>query len=234
MKPGLSRSLSSHETLHQSFLVFHNYSRLGLCALITACRAISPETTTLHNTLSAQEKADGWCLLWDGKTTTGWRSARSDYFPTNSWRISDGELGVVSSGNGEAQAGGDIISRERYSNFELTVSFKTAAGCNSGIKIFVQPNLDPVTGQGGKASTGSAIGLEYQILDDERHPDAKLGHDGNRKPGALYDLIPTVRLELAMSQRGSELNETFYFPGGGQNLTCLSKIELNCAKGLFD
>ena len=143
-----------------------------------------------HNTLSAQEKANGWRLLWDGKTTNGWRSARGDYFPAKSWIIKDGELRVVASGNGEAQLGGDIITRERYSNFELTADFKTTPGCNSGIKIFVQPNLDPVTGQGGKAKTGSAIGLEYQILDDERHPDAKLGRDGDRKLGALYDLIP--------------------------------------------
>jgi hypothetical protein len=143
-----------------------------------------------HNSLTAQEKAGGWRLLWDGKTTLGWRSARGDYFPDKSWRIQDGEFRVVASGNGEAQAGGDIITRERYSNFELTADFKTTPGCNSGIKIFVQPNLDPVTGQGGRAKTGSAIGLEYQILDDERHPDAKLGRDGDRKLGALYDLIP--------------------------------------------
>jgi len=173
---------------HSSFLT--TVSIAGLCVFFAACRSMNPETSTPHNTLSAQEKTSGWRLLWDGKTTDGWRSARSDYFPTNSWRIHDGEFSVVSSGNGEAQAGGDIITRERYSNFELTVDFKTTPGCNSGIKIFVQPNLDPVSGQGGKASTGSAIGLEYQILDDERHPDAKLGHDGDRKLGALYDLIP--------------------------------------------
>jgi len=143
-----------------------------------------------HNTLTAQDKADGWRLLWDGKTTGGWRSARGESFPDKSWTLQDGEFSVVSSGNAEAQAGGDIITRERFSNFELTADFKATPGCNSGIKIFVQPNLDPVTGEGGKAATGSAIGLEYQILDDERHPDAKLGRDGDRKLGALYDLVP--------------------------------------------
>jgi hypothetical protein len=144
-----------------------------------------------NNTLTEQEKAEGWKLLWDGKTTEGWRSPKSDSFPEKSWRIQDGELSVVSSGNAEAQAGGDIITRERYSNFELTADFKMSTGCNSGIKIFVQPHISPIDKVTGKPTgVGSAIGLEYQILDDANHPDAKLGRDGDRKLGALYDLIP--------------------------------------------
>src|ERR1017187_9383470 len=82
-------------------LFFTAISMLGLCALFTACRSMNPKPSNPHNTLTAQEKADGWRLLWDGKTTDGWRSARSDYFPTNSWLIHDGEFSVVSSGNGE-------------------------------------------------------------------------------------------------------------------------------------
>ena len=143
------------------------------------------------NTLTEVEKAEGWKLLWNGKTTDGWRSPKSDEFPTKSWRINDGELSVVTSGNAEAQAGGDIITRERYANFELVADFKTTTGCNSGIKIFVQPNISPidkVTGQ--PSAVGSAIGMEFQILDDEHHPDAKLGRDGDRTLGSLYDLIP--------------------------------------------
>ncbi len=150
--------------------------------------AASAGTAPPPNTLSAAEKAAGWRLLWDGQTTEGWRSPKSDAFPKQSWVIGNGELSVVASGNGEAQAGGDIITRDRFSNFELLVDFKTSPGCNSGIKYFVQPNLDPVTGSGAKAATGSAIGLEYQILDDARHPDAKLGRDGDRTLGSLYDL----------------------------------------------
>lgn len=149
------------------------------------------ELTGDNNTLSDQEKADGWRLLWDGQTTTGWRSPKSDSFPTKSWQITNGEFCVVSSGNAEAQAGGDIITTERYANFDLQADFKTTYGCNSGIKIFVQPNISPVNPKTGeKTAVGSAIGMEYQILDDEHHPDAKLGHDGDRRLGALYDLIP--------------------------------------------
>ena len=145
-----------------------------------------------QNTLTQQEKSEGWRLLWDGHSNTGWRSPKSDEFPQKSWLIKDGELTVAASGNAEAQAGGDIITRDRFSNFELKVDFKMTPGCNSGIKYFVHPNLDPITGTGAKASVGSAIGYEYQILDDARHPDAKLGRNGNRTLGSLYDLLPAA------------------------------------------
>jgi hypothetical protein len=144
------------------------------------------------NTLTQQEKREGWRLLWDGRTTAGWRGAKSDEFPRKSWLIKDDALTVVASGNAESQAGGDIITRNRFSDFELKVDFKTSSGCNSGIKYFVHPNLDPITGTGAKASAGSAIGYEYQILDDARHPDAKLGRNGNRTLGSLYDLLPAA------------------------------------------
>ncbi len=145
------------------------------------------------NTLSAAEQAAGWKLLWDGRTTAGWRSAKAENFPAKGWIIENGELTVLATGGAESAAGGDIVTRERYSQFELTLDFKITSGANSGIKYFCQPNLDPITGAGAPAATGSAIGLEFQILDDERHPDAKLGHDGNRTIGSLYDLIPAAR-----------------------------------------
>jgi hypothetical protein len=165
---------------------------LGLAvALTTSCSTCCKKPSAAPNTLTAQEKADGWLLLWDGKTTDGWRSPKSDEFPQKNWVIKDGVLSVVASGNAEAQAGGDIITRARYSNFELKADFKTTTGCNSGIKIFVQPDISPIDKFTGKpTAVGSAIGLEYQILDDANHPDAKLGRNGDRKLGALYDLIP--------------------------------------------
>ena len=144
------------------------------------------------NTLTVQEKAAGWRLLWDGKTTNGWRSAKAETFPAKGWLIKDGLLNVLDSGGAEAVGGGDIITREKYSQFELVVDFKITPGANSGIKYFVQPNLDPITGSGAKSTAGSAIGLEFQILDDALHPDAKLGRDGNRTVGSLYDLIPAA------------------------------------------
>jgi hypothetical protein len=171
---------------------------LALLAGITAASsALGQEPPP--NTLTAQEQADGWKLLWDGKTTDGWRSPKSDEFPTKSWAIKDGVFSVVSSGNAEAQAGGDIITRERYSNFELTADFITTPGCNSGIKIFVQPKISPIDKVTGKPTgVGSAIGMEFQILDDERHPDAKLGRNGDRTCGSLYDLMPAPKDKIVM------------------------------------
>ena len=164
---------------------------LGLVAAFATACSTCCHAPAAPNTLTDKEKADGWTLLWDGKTTDGWRSPKSDEFPTKSWRIQDGVLSVVSSGNAEAQAGGDIITRQRYSNFDLQADFLITTGCNSGIKIFVQPHISPVDKFTGKpTAVGSAIGLEYQILDDANHPDAKLGRNGDRKLGALYDLIP--------------------------------------------
>ena len=132
-------------------------------------------------------------MLWNGHSTTGWRGAKSEAFPTRSWKLENGELAVVATGNAEAQAGGDIITLQLFTNFDLKVDFKCSPGCNSGIKYFVHPNLAPVTGTGAKAAVGSAIGYEYQVLDDARHPDAKLGHDGDRTLASLYDLLPASK-----------------------------------------
>lgn len=134
------------------------------------------------NQLTYQEKKDGWQLLWDGKTTRGWRGAKLDSFPEHGWEIKNGELTVLASGGGESQAGGDIVTTELYENFEVKVDFKITEGANSGIKYYVDTELNK--------GEGSSIGLEFQILDDERHPDAKLGnHKGSRTVGSLYDLI---------------------------------------------
>ena len=151
------------------------------------------------NTLTPQEQAAGWQLLWDGQTAEGWRSAKSENFPTHGWFMKNGVLTVHENGGEEAAGGGDIITRKRFANFELTADFKTTPGCNSGIKIFVQPNIAPVDKKTGQpTAVGSAIGMEFQILDDERHPDAKLGRDGDRTCGSLYDLIPAPKDKKVM------------------------------------
>jgi hypothetical protein len=133
------------------------------------------------NTLTREEHEAGWRLLWDGRSTWGWRGAKSEKFPEEGWEIADGALTVLESGGGESRAGGDIVTVAPYSDFDLELEFKITPGANSGIKYFVDTELNE--------GEGSAIGLEYQILDDERHPDAREG-DGNRKLASLYDLIP--------------------------------------------
>ena len=143
------------------------------------------QVNAIANTISEKEKQEGWELLWDGKTTNGWRGARLDHFPEQGWVIDDGILKVMSSGGAESAFGGDIVTIKKYKNFVLKVDFKITEGANSGVKYFVDPDLN--TGE------GSAIGCEFQILDDNKHPDAKLGVEGNRKLGALYDLIPAPK-----------------------------------------
>lgn len=150
----------------------------GMCSGV--CKSI--ETSSVPNTLSAAEEADGWKLLWDGKTTNGWRGAKIATFPTHGWKIENGILKVLKSGGGESTNGGDIVTTRKYKNFVLKADFKITEGANSGIKYFVNPDLNK--------GEGSAIGCEFQILDDDKHPDAKLGVKGNRTLGSLYDLIP--------------------------------------------
>jgi len=136
------------------------------------------------NTLSNQEKEEGWKLLFDGMTTAGWRGAYRTAFPEKGWEVRDGMLMVQPSGGGEAANGGDIVTIDEYSSFDLKVDFKLTEGANSGIKYFVTEQ-QPQT-------PGSAIGLEYQLLDDAHHPDAKLGINGNRTLASLYDMMPAT------------------------------------------
>lgn len=134
-----------------------------------------------QNLLTPKEKKEGWTLLFDGKTSKGWRSAKSDSFPTgaNGWIIKDGMLTIQSSGGAESQNAGDIITVGEYGAFELSFDFRLTRGANSGVKYFVTMKEN---------SGASAIGLEYQVLDDAVHPDAKLGRDGNRTLASLYDV----------------------------------------------
>lgn len=134
----------------------------------------------IPNQLADYEKKNGWKLLFDGKTNTGWRSTKSAVFPQNGWEISNGTIRVLNSGGNEATNGGDIVTTDQYSAFDLSFEFKLTPGANSGLKYFVTL---------AEKSMGSAIGLEYQVLDDSLHPDAKLGRDGNRTLASVYDLI---------------------------------------------
>lgn len=139
----------------------------------------------IPNTVSGQEKINGVRLLWDGKTTKGWRGAYKDHFPEKGWEVRDGSLVVLPSGGAESRHGGDIVTEEEFSTFDLQFEFKLKEGANSGVKYFVTES---------EHNTGSAIGLEYQILDDERHPDASQGVVGNRTLASLYDLIPSLKI----------------------------------------
>uniref|UniRef100_UPI0040476E92 3-keto-disaccharide hydrolase n=1 Tax=Algoriphagus sp. TaxID=1872435 RepID=UPI0040476E92 len=136
--------------------------------------------STLKNELSPEEKAQGWKLLFDGKTNQGWVGAYKNTFPEKGWTITDGILKIEKSDGSESTNFGDIVTTEEFTAFDLAFDFNITEGANSGVKYFV------TLSEGNK---GSAIGLEYQILDDALHPDAKMGRDGNRTLSSLYDLI---------------------------------------------
>jgi Domain of Unknown Function (DUF1080) len=141
------------------------------------------------NQLTKSQQDDGFIRLFDGKTFNGWKGAFIDGIPAKGWQVKDGLLMVEPSGGKESVNGGDIVTLGLYDNFELWVDFKLTEGGNSGIKYFVDP-AQPVPD-----NPRSAFGLEFQLLDDARHPDAALGKNGNRTLGSLYDLIaaPAVK-----------------------------------------
>ncbi len=141
-----------------------------------------PEVNRLPNRLSSYEIALGWKLLFNGRTSAGWRGAQKEAFPERGWKAGNGELSNVASG------GGDIVTMEQFSAFELSVEFKFAQGANSGIKYFV---TEAPKQQG-------AFGLEYQIIDDVNHPAARnpATFDPRQRCAALYDLIRPQNVRL--------------------------------------
>ncbi len=138
------------------------------------------------------KKSNGWELLFNGVDNKGWRGAYKTAFPSEEWVVSDGTITVQSSEGKEGGNAGDIVTQE-YSAFDLSFQFKLTPGANSGVKYFVTLTEN---------NTGSAIGLEYQVLDDTLHPDAKLGKNGNRTLASLYDLIPAQKQKRFIHQPG--------------------------------
>ena len=125
---------------------------------------------------------DGYIVLFDGKTFDGWRGYNRADVP-GKWSIEDGTIKFNGSGGGEAQEkdGGDLIFDHKFKNFDLEIEWKASKGGNSGIFYLAQE----IEGQPIYISAP-----EYQLLDNENHPDAEQGVDGNRKAGSLYDMIP--------------------------------------------
>lgn len=128
------------------------------------------------------KKDEGKVAIFDGKTFNGWRGYNRQDVPGR-WVIDNGAIKFNGSGGGEAQSndGGDLIYGTKLKNFELELEWKISEGGNSGIFILAQE----IPGQPIYISAP-----EYQVLDNERHPDANFGVDGNRKAGSLYDMIP--------------------------------------------
>lgn len=140
------------------------------------------------NALTAAERAAGWRLLFDGRTLRGWRGLGYDSVPTAHWVVVEGAIKKIASGkvpklpDGQPQSGGDLMTVETFGDFELTWEWRVTPGANSGLKYNVSEELSIAN-----APNHAALGFEYQILDDDRHPDGKLP---SHRAGALYDLLP--------------------------------------------
>lgn len=124
---------------------------------------------------------ENWASLFDGSSTEHWRDTKTEHFPEHGWIIEEGVLTVLGATE-TRESGHDIISKGLYSSFELELEVRLSEGANSGIKYIVTDHFP--------GHEGNFLGLEYQLLDNERHPDALEGKDGNHKMGSLYDMIP--------------------------------------------
>ena len=164
-----------------------------VCAIaVAACARSQRETQSAMtqpapNTLSATEHAAGWRLLFDGKTFDGWRGLGYDSVPSAHWRIEDGAIRKIPTGevprmpDGQPAQGGDLMTKEAFADFELSWEWKIARAGNSGVKYNVSEALSIAA-----SANHAALGFEYQLLDDSLHEDNKVP---SHRAGALYDLI---------------------------------------------
>ena len=156
--------------------------RLALTGLATAVVTIglnaAPDNGPAPNTLTAAEKKAGWTLLFDGDSLDGWRGYKKPDATDSRWKAADGALTVPADNGKDTHGQRDLITKDTFEQFELSIEWKLAPGSNSGIKYFVLEDRD------------SAIGHEYQVIDDERHADAKIGP--HRQTAAFYDVLPAT------------------------------------------
>ena len=155
----------------------------------------SPEYTVIEkeqvDLASFPKDKDGYYVIFDGKTFNGWRGYGKDHVPSR-WTIDNGAIKFNGSGGGEAQTseGGDLIFAHKFKNFELEMEWMVSKGGNSGI-FYLAQEVATTDDKGEQRLEPIYISCpEYQVLDNENHPDAKLGVDGNRKSASLYDMIP--------------------------------------------
>ncbi|HEY2342360.1 MAG TPA: DUF1080 domain-containing protein [Chthoniobacteraceae bacterium] len=159
---------------------------LSAACLIWNAAAFSAEP----NTLTPAEVAAGWKLLFDGHTTAGWRGYEKDGFPTTGWRIEDGCL-VNSKSNGRPNgSGGDLITVDRFRDFELRFDWRISQGGNSGVLYFFAEHHPMTSAPMYMGDTGhTPLGFEYQILDDTDYP-RELANGPAHLAAALYSLLP--------------------------------------------
>lgn len=153
-----------------------------LC-LIVACTLLSfAGFSQKANTLSIAEKKRGWVLLFDGKSTKGFITPGGKPVPPG-WEVRDSSLTAIKGGKG-----GDIITVDQYSDFELSIDYNIEPGSNSGVKYFYT-----------KYEKGGNLGMEFQILDDALAEDNKLA---NHRTGSFYDVMPPAASDKKVNPPG--------------------------------
>jgi hypothetical protein len=153
-------------------------SRHLICAaaLLLAAVTLVPLAAQAPRKSADGDGKSGWIQLFDGKTLNGWRGYNKPDTSGTSWKVDNGLLTTPASGQGDTKGRKDIVSKDTFDQFDLRWEWKIAEAGNSGVKYFVLEDQD------------SAIGHEYQLIDDERHPDAKIGP--HRQTAAFYDVMP--------------------------------------------
>src|SRR5687768_14983045 len=163
---------------------------VAVSLLAGAASHAAAQTDSTPNTLTPAEKAAGWTLLFDGNSLDGWRGYKKPDANGLRWKVEDGSLTLPST-TVPGTRSGDIVSKDTFEQFELVLDWRVAPGGNSGVKYFVLEDLN------------SAIGHEYQLIDDAQHADAKVG--AHRQTAALYDVLPAADRPI---KAGGEWNTT--------------------------
>jgi hypothetical protein len=168
-------------------------SRIGYAFIATAIGG----ALTLAGSTAVVHTQDGWTDLFDGKTLTGWRGYKQPDATKTRWTVDNGMLAVDTTLGKDRQR--DLVTTGTYDNFELSFDWKIEGGGNSGLKYFVLEDQN------------SAIGHEYQIIDDMKHADAKIG--GHRQTAAFYDVLPATNRQL---KPAGEFNQSRIVVNGNQ------------------
>lgn len=136
----------------------------------------------------ATADAGEWRPLFDGASFDGWRGIETEPIPEGHWTVEDGAIRKIASGDvptapdGQPLVGGDIMTVETFSSFEFAFEWKVSPGANSGVKYNVSREMSVAN-----VPTTAALGFEYQVLDDDLHPDARVGE--HRQAAGLYDML---------------------------------------------
>ncbi|WP_229310761.1 3-keto-disaccharide hydrolase [Larkinella arboricola] len=145
------------------------------------------------NVLSAAERKQGWELLFDGKTTSGWRGAYATEFPQKGWVVKAGELRGELHEGAESGDAGDIVTVKKYRHFELVFDWKLGKGGNSGVKYFIEERQP-------KPAIGSQAGYEYQLIDDADYIYNGKHLPADLKTASIYDVVAASKPDVTMGQ----------------------------------